>query len=133
MRAWIPEGATLLVSGQRITEEVTSKSRTPLLGRIPLIGAVFSREQVVSDDRMLLMLVKPTVVPPEQAQERPAPPLPPGMGVPAPLPGGYGGYGSGPSPGPAGYGGYGSGPLPGPGAPGFGGYGPIPPAEPNNR
>jgi len=67
-RAVVPDGKTLLVVGQKITEEVTLRSGVPILGKIPVIGGLFRSSAKVKGQRILLILVKPTILPQEQAE-----------------------------------------------------------------
>jgi type II secretory pathway component GspD/PulD (secretin) len=93
----IPNGRTVLTVSQRMTREITKKSSTPILRDLPLIGGLFDRHAKIKDSRTFLILVKPTILSPERAEEV-------GLGRASPLPGagmgGYGGFGpGGPPPG----------------------------------
>ena len=115
----VPDGKTLLLGGQKMIRQARSKARVPILGQLPVLGRLFRRRGMVDEQRILLILVQPTALSPEQTEEAGlSRPRSPQELKAVPL-GGYGGYGSGPPP--------------GPGAPGYGGYGPIRPTEPEQK
>ncbi|MBA7602381.1 Type 3 secretion system secretin [subsurface metagenome] len=61
-RVSIPDGGTLLLGGQKITEEVEREAGVPVLSKIPVIGRLFSNRSSVKDHKILLILVKPTII-----------------------------------------------------------------------
>jgi len=60
MPCLIPDGKTLLIVGQKITDKV---SAAPILSRLPVIGELFRSRDKTKDQRILLILVKPTINP----------------------------------------------------------------------
>lgn len=61
-RVSVPDNGTLLLGGQRITAQVEEESGVPILSKIPLIGRLFSNRSKVRDQKILLILVKPTIL-----------------------------------------------------------------------
>ena len=61
-RVSVPDGGTLLLGGQKITEEVERESGVPVLSKIPIIGRMFSNRSKIKDSKILLILVKPTII-----------------------------------------------------------------------
>ena len=61
MPCTIPDGKTMLIGGLKIIEPVTKKPGTPGLKDLPLIGAAFTSKDKIKEQKMLLILVKPTV------------------------------------------------------------------------
>ena len=61
-RVSVPDGGTLLLGGQKITEEVEKEAGVPVLSKIPIIGRAFSSRSKIKDSKILLILVKPTII-----------------------------------------------------------------------
>ncbi len=61
-RVSVPDSGTLLLGGQRITEVVEKEAGVPVLSKIPVIGRLFSNRSTVKDHKILLILVKPTII-----------------------------------------------------------------------
>jgi len=61
-RVSVPDSGTLLLGGQRITAEIEKESGVPILSKIPLIGRLFGNRSKVRDHKILLILVKPTIL-----------------------------------------------------------------------
>jgi general secretion pathway protein D len=61
-RVSVPDGGTLLLGGQKISAEVEKEVGVPILSKIPILGAAFSNRSKVRDHRILLILVKPTII-----------------------------------------------------------------------
>jgi general secretion pathway protein D len=61
-RVSVPDGGTLLLGGQKITAEVEKESGVPILSKIPIIGRLFGNRSVIKDHKILLILVKPTIM-----------------------------------------------------------------------
>ena len=61
-RVSVPDSGTLLLGGQKITEEVEKEAGVPVLSKIPIIGRLFSNRSLVKDHKILLILVKPTII-----------------------------------------------------------------------
>jgi type II secretory pathway component GspD/PulD (secretin) len=61
-RVSVPDGGTLLLGGQRISAEVDKESGIPILSKIPILGRLFSNRSKVKDHKILLIMVKPTII-----------------------------------------------------------------------
>jgi len=61
-RVSVPDRGTLLLGGQRITAEVDKESGVPILSKIPVIGRLFGNRSKVKDHKILLIMVKPTII-----------------------------------------------------------------------
>jgi type II secretory pathway component GspD/PulD (secretin) len=68
-RVSVPDGGTLLLGGQRITAEVQKEAGVPVLSKIPLLGRLFSNRTMVKDHKILLILVKPTIILQEEREQ----------------------------------------------------------------
>jgi general secretion pathway protein D len=61
-RVSVPDSGTLLLGGQRITVSVEKEAGVPILSKVPVLGRLFSNRSTVRDHKILLILVKPTVI-----------------------------------------------------------------------
>jgi len=61
-RVNVPDRGTILLGGQKITEEVEIEAGVPILSKIPLLGRAFTNRSKVKDQKILLILVKPTII-----------------------------------------------------------------------
>lgn len=66
----VPDGGTLLVGGQRLAGEVTREMGVPLLNKIPVVNRLFSNRTTVRDQQTLLILIKPTIIIPQEIEEQ---------------------------------------------------------------
>ena len=69
-RVSIPDGGTLLLGGQKLTAEIEKESGVPVLSKIPIIGRAFSNRSKVKDEKILLILVQPTIILQEEAEAK---------------------------------------------------------------
>jgi type II secretory pathway component GspD/PulD (secretin) len=67
-RVSVPDRATLLLGGQRLTAEVEREAGVPVLSKVPFLGRLFSNRSKVKDSLILLILVKPTIILREEAE-----------------------------------------------------------------
>jgi type II secretory pathway component GspD/PulD (secretin) len=74
-RVSVPDGGTLLLGGQKITAEIEMETATPVLGKLPLIGRLFRNRAMVKDQKVLLILVRPTIILEEEADAKALAPL----------------------------------------------------------
>jgi len=58
----VPDGGTLLLGGQKVTAEVEVEAGVPVLSNIPLVGRLFRNRSMVKDQKILLILVRPTII-----------------------------------------------------------------------
>ena len=68
-RVSVPDGGTLLLGGHKITAEVDKEVGVPVLSKIPLVGRLFSNRSSIRDNKILLILVKPTIILQEEREE----------------------------------------------------------------
>jgi type II secretory pathway component GspD/PulD (secretin) len=61
-RVSVPDGGTLLLGGQKLGAEVDKEVGVPVLSKIPLLGRAFGNRSKVKDHKILLILVKPTII-----------------------------------------------------------------------
>jgi type II secretory pathway component GspD/PulD (secretin) len=61
-RVSVPDTGTLLLGGQKITAEIEKEAGVPILSKVPLLGRLFSNRSRVRDHKILLILVKPTII-----------------------------------------------------------------------
>jgi type II secretory pathway component GspD/PulD (secretin) len=68
-RVSVPDGGTLLLGGQKISAEIIKEAGVPILSKIPIIGRLFSNRTKVKDHKILLILVKPTIILQEEREK----------------------------------------------------------------
>ena len=61
-RVSVPDKGTLLLGGQKLTVETETESGVPIIGKIPVIGRLFNNRSQSRDQRVLLILVTPTIL-----------------------------------------------------------------------
>jgi general secretion pathway protein D len=69
-RVSVPDKATLLLGGQRLTVDVEKEAGVPVLSKVPFLGRLFSNRSKVKDSQILLILVKPTIILREEAENK---------------------------------------------------------------
>jgi general secretion pathway protein D len=69
-RVSVPDKATLLLGGQRITAEAEREAGVPVLSKVPFLGRLFSNRSKVKDSQILLILVKPTIILRDEAENK---------------------------------------------------------------
>lgn len=69
-RVSVPDKATLLLGGQRITADVEREAGVPVLSKVPFLGRLFSNRSKIKDSHILLILVKPTIILREEAENK---------------------------------------------------------------
>jgi Flp pilus assembly secretin CpaC/tetratricopeptide (TPR) repeat protein len=68
-RVSVPDGGTLLLGGQKISAEVEKEAGVPILSKLPILGRLFSNRTIVKDHKILLILVKPTIILQEEREK----------------------------------------------------------------
>ncbi|MBN2513697.1 MAG: hypothetical protein JXB18_12230 [Sedimentisphaerales bacterium] len=68
-RVSIPDRGTVFLGGLTLTAQVEREAGVPILSKIPVISRFFSNRSEVQDKRILLILVKPTIVLQDEAEE----------------------------------------------------------------
>ncbi|HZM00664.1 MAG TPA: hypothetical protein VFD43_10470 [Planctomycetota bacterium] len=69
--ATIPDGATLMLGGLKRSVEQNQESGVPFLSDIPVLGGVFSRQGEYTSKRKLIILMKASIVVPEENEPSP--------------------------------------------------------------
>lgn len=57
----VKSGETLVIGGLQQLIEVTTKSKVPFFGDLPLIGGLFRSRKTVSEDKDIVILITPTI------------------------------------------------------------------------
>jgi Flp pilus assembly secretin CpaC/tetratricopeptide (TPR) repeat protein len=65
----VPDGGTLLIGGQKLGAEINKEAGTPGISKMPIIGRLFSNRSKVKDQEILLILVKPSIIIKEEAEQ----------------------------------------------------------------
>jgi type II secretory pathway component GspD/PulD (secretin) len=66
-RVSVPDGGTLLLGGLKRSASDEKEVGVPVLSKIPVLGRLFTNRSKVADQRVLLILVKPTIILQEEA------------------------------------------------------------------
>jgi len=66
-RVSVPDSGTLLLGGLKNTASTETEVGVPVLSKIPLLGRVFTNRSKIADQKVLLILVKPTIILQEEA------------------------------------------------------------------
>jgi type II secretory pathway component GspD/PulD (secretin) len=61
-RVSVPDRGTLLLGGHKISAAVDKEAGVPILSKIPIINLLFSNRSSIRDQKVLLILVKPTII-----------------------------------------------------------------------
>jgi len=67
-RVMVPDGGTVLLGGQKLSAEVEKESGIPVISKIPILGRFFTNRSKVKDQRILLILVTPTIILQDEAE-----------------------------------------------------------------
>lgn len=65
----VPEGGTVLLGGLKQTGEVELEGGVPILSKIPILKRAYSSRSTAKDESLLLILVKPSIIIQEEAEE----------------------------------------------------------------
>ncbi len=68
-RVSVPDGGTILLGGQKLTVEEETEAGVPVLSKLPIVGRLFSNRSKIKDQRVLLILVKPTIILQEEQEQ----------------------------------------------------------------
>jgi type II secretory pathway component GspD/PulD (secretin) len=74
-RVSMPDKGTLLLGGQKITDESEVESGVPILGKLPIIGRLFNNRSESRSQKVLLILVTPTILLQEEKEREAFPDL----------------------------------------------------------
>ncbi len=58
----VPDRGTLMLGGQRLVGDIEIEAGVPVLSKIPVLNRFFTNRTKVKDERILLILVKPTII-----------------------------------------------------------------------
>lgn len=58
----VPDGGTVLLGGQTIAAEYEKEAGVPVLSKVPFLKRLFTNTASAKDERVLLILVKPTII-----------------------------------------------------------------------
>jgi general secretion pathway protein D len=58
----VPDQGTVLLGGQRLTQEIEVESGVPVLSKIPFINRFFNNRSMSREERTLLMLIRPQIL-----------------------------------------------------------------------
>lgn len=58
----VPDKGTLLLGGQRLVGDIEIEAGVPVLSKIPFINRFFTNRTKIKDERILLILIKPTII-----------------------------------------------------------------------
>jgi type II secretory pathway component GspD/PulD (secretin) len=67
-RVSIPDGGTLLLGGQRVSQETNKEAGVPVLSKIPILNRFFMNRSNVRDQQIMLILVRPTIMLQEESE-----------------------------------------------------------------
>ncbi|MCK5113271.1 MAG: hypothetical protein KAR11_00725 [Phycisphaerae bacterium] len=65
----VPDGGTLLIGGQKISEEIEREMGVPILSKLPVINRAFTNKGKLRDEKTLLILIKPQIIILDEAEE----------------------------------------------------------------
>lgn len=66
----VPDQGTVLLGGQRLTNEVEVESGVPVLSKIPIINRFFSNRAMSREERTLLMLIRPQILIQDETEDK---------------------------------------------------------------
>jgi len=64
----VPDGGTLLLGGLRLSAEEEIEAGVPVISKIPILKRAFTNRSRTKDEFVLLVLVKPTIIIPEEQE-----------------------------------------------------------------
>jgi len=68
-RVSVPDRGTVLLGGQTLTAQTELEAGAPILSKLPILGRLFSNRSKTSDKKILLILVKPTIMLQEETEQ----------------------------------------------------------------
>ena len=68
-RVSVPDRGTLLLGGHKLAAKVDKEVGVPILSKIPILGRLFSNRSTIRDEKILLILVKPTIILQEETEQ----------------------------------------------------------------
>ncbi len=64
----VPDGGTLLLGGLRLSAEEEIEAGVPVISKIPILKRAFTNRSRTKDEFVLLVLIKPTIIIPEEQE-----------------------------------------------------------------
>jgi type II secretory pathway component GspD/PulD (secretin) len=61
-RVSVPDRGTLLLGGHKLTAATDREVGVPILSKIPILNMLFNNRSSIRDEKVLLILVKPTII-----------------------------------------------------------------------
>ena len=61
-RVSVPDRGTLLLGGHKLSAAADKEAGVPILSKIPIVNLLFSNRSSIRDQKVLLILVKPTII-----------------------------------------------------------------------
>lgn len=68
-RVSVPDRGTLLLGGHKLASQQHKEAGVPVLSKIPILGRLFTNRSSVRDQKILLILVKPTIILQEETEQ----------------------------------------------------------------
>ena len=68
-RVSVPDRGTLLLGGHKLAAQVDKEVGVPILSKIPILGRLFTNRSSLRDEKILLILVKPTIILQEETEQ----------------------------------------------------------------
>ncbi len=65
----VPDRGTLLLGGQRLVGDAEIEAGVPILSKIPIVNRFFTNSSTVKDEQILLILLRPSIIIPEQEED----------------------------------------------------------------
>jgi type II secretory pathway component GspD/PulD (secretin) len=69
-RVSVPDRGTLLLGGHKLAAKVDKEAGVPILSKIPILGRLFANRSTIRDEKILLILVKPTIILQEETEHQ---------------------------------------------------------------
>ncbi|MCX5661537.1 MAG: hypothetical protein NTW19_17805 [Planctomycetota bacterium] len=66
----VPDKGTLLLGGQRLVKDVEVEAGVPVLSKIPILQRLFTNRSSVRDEKVLIVLIKPTILITSEQEEK---------------------------------------------------------------
>ena len=72
---YVPDGGTLLLGGLKLSAEEEVEAGVPIISKIPILKRAFTNRSRTKDEFVLLVLIKPTIMIPEEQEDQAFPDL----------------------------------------------------------
>ena len=68
-RVVVEDNGILLIRGEKITQTISGKSKTPILGDLPLVGGIFRSQYKITDEYTPLILIQPNILTQQRVEQ----------------------------------------------------------------